>query len=138
MMILDVCRRLKNRPDFKEDEEVFKNTRSDSMEDNDEQGKGVVKFFEVSTDEENNSDGKFNDAGGIVYGRGEGTWAIVGLKHESYLLLARRLEDSWYLFDDFKLSKEPLCRPNLEAQLQFHVDRQDTGSQVKTWDPGIT
>ena len=60
--------------------------------------KGVVKFFEVGTDEENNSDGELNDIGRIVYGMGDGTWTDVGLKHGSYLLLARRLEDGWYLF----------------------------------------
>ena len=131
-----------NKTDFEVDEELFENTRSVPKEGNDEQGKeekGVVKISEVGTDEENNFDSVWNDVGGIAYGKGDDTWADVGLKHESYLLLDRILEDGWYLLDELGLSKEPLCRPNLEVQLQLqlHVDRQDTGSQVKTWDPGI-
>ncbi|GJT31488.1 hypothetical protein Tco_0911763 [Tanacetum coccineum] len=57
-----------------------------TKEDKDEQGKkekGVVKFFEVGTDEENNSDIVFNDVGGIVYGKGNDTMADAGLKHGS-------------------------------------------------------
>ncbi|GKF68949.1 hypothetical protein Tco_0198628, partial [Tanacetum coccineum] len=63
--------------------------RSVPKEDKDEQGKeekGVVKFFEVGTDEENNSDIVFSDVGRIVYGKGNDTWADVGLKHGSYFL----------------------------------------------------
>ncbi|GJW93553.1 hypothetical protein Tco_0173225 [Tanacetum coccineum] len=126
--------------DFEEDEKEFENTRSVAKEDKDEQGKeekGVVKFFEVGTDEENNSDIVFNDVGGIVYGKGNDTWADAGLKHGSYFLLDRIPEDGWYFHDESRLSKEPLCRSNLEVHLQFHVDRLETGSQVKTWDPGI-
>ena len=122
------------------DEEAFENTGSVPKEDNDGQGKeekGVVKISEVGTDEEHNFDSVLNDVGGIVYGKGDDTWADVGLKHGSNLLLDRILEVGWYLLDELGLSKEPLCRPNLEVQLQFHVDRQDAGSQVKTWDPGI-
>ncbi|GJS25571.1 hypothetical protein Tco_0454203 [Tanacetum coccineum] len=125
---------------FEEDEKEFENTRSVAKEDKDEQGKeekGVVKFFEVGTDEENNSDIVFNDVGGIVYGKGNDTWADAGLKHGSYFLLDRIPEDGWYFHDESRLSKEPLCRSNLEVHLQFHVDRLETGSQVKTWDPGI-
>ena len=129
-----------NKTDFEVDEELFENTRSVPKEGNDEQGKeekGVVKISEVGTDEENNFDSVWNDVGGIAYGKDDDTWADVGLKHESYLLLDRILQDGWYLLDELGLSKELLCRPNLEVQLQLHVDRQDTGSQVKTWDPGI-
>nr|GEV92971.1 hypothetical protein [Tanacetum cinerariifolium] len=108
----------------------FKNTRSVAKEDKDEQGKEekeVVKFSEVSTDEENNSDIVFNDVGGIVYGKGNDTWADAGLKHGSYLP-----KDGWYFHDELGLSKEPLCRSNLVVHLQFHVDQLKTGSQVKT------
>ncbi|GJT53907.1 hypothetical protein Tco_0988961 [Tanacetum coccineum] len=134
------CLSPNNMTDFEEDEKEFENTRSVAKEDKDEQGKeekGVVKFFEVGTDEENNSDIVFNDVGGIVYGKGNDTWADAGLKHGSYFLLDRIPEDGWYFHDESRLSKEPLCRSNLEVHLQFHVDRLETGSQVKTWDPGI-
>ncbi|GJW61438.1 hypothetical protein Tco_0110773 [Tanacetum coccineum] len=70
--------------------------------------------FEVGTDEENNSDIVFNDVGGIVYGKGNDTWADAGLKHGSYFLLDRIPEDGWYFCDKLRLSKEPLCRSNLE------------------------
>ncbi|GJV55101.1 hypothetical protein Tco_1456106, partial [Tanacetum coccineum] len=60
-----------------------------------------------------------------------------GLKHGSYFLFDRIPEDGWYFHDESRLSKKPLCRSNLEVHLQFHVDRLETGSQVKTWDPGI-
>ncbi|GJZ24994.1 hypothetical protein Tco_0562453 [Tanacetum coccineum] len=93
--------------------------------------KGVfVNSFEVGTDEENNNSD-------IVL-NGNDTWADAGLNHGSYLLLNRIVEDGWYFLDESGLSKEPLCRSNLEVHLQFHVDRLETGSQVKTWDPGIT
>ncbi|GJZ02987.1 hypothetical protein Tco_0520948 [Tanacetum coccineum] len=52
-------------------------------------------------------------------------------------LLDRIPEDGWYFHDESGLSKEPFCRSNLEVHLQFHVDRLETSSQVKTWDPGI-
>ncbi|GKD96491.1 hypothetical protein Tco_1380388 [Tanacetum coccineum] len=118
------CLSPNNMTDFEEDEKEFENT-------------SVVKFFEVGTDEENNSDIVFSDVGGIVYGKGNDTWADVGLKHGSYFPLDRIPEDGWYFHDESRLSKEPLCRSNLEVHLQFHVDRLETGSQVKTWDPGI-
>nr|GEW34797.1 hypothetical protein [Tanacetum cinerariifolium] len=63
--------------------------------------------------------------------------ADAGLKHGSYLLLDRIPKDGWYFFDESGLSKEPLCRSNLEVHVQFHVDQLKTRSQVKTWDPGI-
>ncbi|GKB73616.1 hypothetical protein Tco_0935028 [Tanacetum coccineum] len=50
---------------------------------------------------------------------------------------ALRIENGWYLFDELGLSKEPHYKSNLDVHLQFHVDRQEIGSQVKTWDPGI-
>ncbi|GJU86686.1 hypothetical protein Tco_1294232 [Tanacetum coccineum] len=134
------CLSPNNMTDFKEDEKEFENTRSVAREDKDEQGKeekGVVNFFEVGTDEENNSDIMFSDVGGIVYGKGNDTWVDAGLKHGSYFLLDRIREDGWYFHDESRLSKEPLCRSNLEVHLQFHVDRLETGSQVKTWDPRI-
>ncbi|GJU53555.1 retrovirus-related pol polyprotein LINE-1 [Tanacetum coccineum] len=115
------CLSPNNMTDFEEDEKEFENTRS------------VVKFFDVGTDEENNKDIVFNDVGGIVYD----TWADARLKHGSYFLLDRITEDGWYFHDESRLSKEPLCRSNLEVHLQFHVDRLETRSQVKTWDPGI-
>ncbi|GKB26656.1 hypothetical protein Tco_0866057 [Tanacetum coccineum] len=108
-------------------------TQSSVKEDKDEQGKeekGVVNSFEVGTDEENNNSD-------IVL-NGNDTWADAGLNHGSNLLLNRIVEDGWYFLDESGLSKEPLCRSNLEVHLQFHVDRLETGSQVKTWDPGIT
>ncbi|GJT81452.1 hypothetical protein Tco_1055794 [Tanacetum coccineum] len=118
------------RTDSEEDEKVFENTRSVTKKDKDEQGKEekwVVKFFEVGTDEQNNKSGNvLNDFGGIVYGKGNDTWADVGLKHGSYLLLDRILEDGWYFLDESRLSKEPLCRSNLKVHLQFHVDRLET------------
>ncbi|GJV90681.1 hypothetical protein Tco_1538494 [Tanacetum coccineum] len=40
------------------------------------------------------------------------------------------------LFDN-GISKEPHCKSNLDVHLQFHVDQQDIGSQVKTWVHGI-
>ncbi|GKE27728.1 hypothetical protein Tco_1443112, partial [Tanacetum coccineum] len=46
-------------------------------------------------------------------------------------------EDGLYFTDESGLNKKPLCRSNLNVHLQFHVDRLETGSQVKTWDPGI-
>ncbi|GKB98568.1 hypothetical protein Tco_0984705 [Tanacetum coccineum] len=100
----------------------------------DEQGKeekGVVNYFEVGTDEQDNSRSVLNDVGGIVYGKGNDTWADAGLKHGSYLLLDVILEDGWYFLES-GLSKEPLCRSNLNVYLQFHVDQLETGSQVKT------
>ncbi|GJT59703.1 DNA polymerase zeta catalytic subunit-like protein [Tanacetum coccineum] len=90
------CLSPNNMTDFEEDEKEFENTRSVAKEDKDEQGKeekGVVKFFEVGTDEENNSDIVFNDVGGIVYGKGNDTWVDAGLKHGSYFLLDRIPED---------------------------------------------
>ncbi|GJY13673.1 serine/arginine-rich splicing factor SC35-like protein [Tanacetum coccineum] len=72
-------------------------TKISTKEDKDEQGKeekGVVNYFEVGTDEQDNSCSVLNDVGGIVYGKG--------------------------------LSKEPLCRSNLNVYLQFHVDRLET------------
>ncbi|GJR03964.1 hypothetical protein Tco_0526948 [Tanacetum coccineum] len=69
--------------------------------------------------------------------RGNDTWADAGLKHGSYFLLDRIPEDGWFFHDESRFSKKPLCRSNLEVHLQFHVDRLETGSQVKTWDPGI-
>ncbi|GJY80989.1 putative fruit bromelain [Tanacetum coccineum] len=134
------CLSPNNMTDFEEDEKVFENTRSVTKEDKDEQGKeekGVVNYFEVGTDEQDNSRSVLNDVGGIVYGKGNDTWADAGLKHGSYLLLDVILEDGWYFLDESGLSKEPLCRSNLNVHLQFHVDRLETGSQVKTWDPGI-
>ncbi|GJW47026.1 putative mitochondrial protein, partial [Tanacetum coccineum] len=134
------CLSPNNMTDFEEDEKEFENTILVAKEDKDEQGKeekGVVKFFEVGTDEENNSDIVFNDVGRIVYGKGNDTWADAGLKHGSYFLFDRIPEDGWYFHDESRLSKKPLCRSNLEVHLQFHVDRLETGSQVKTWDPGI-
>ncbi|GKD59579.1 hypothetical protein Tco_1297088 [Tanacetum coccineum] len=128
------------RTDSKEDEKVFENTRSVTKEDKDEQGKeekGVVNYFEVGTDEQDNSRSVLNDVGGIVYGKGNDTWDDAGLKHGSYLLLDVILEDGWYFLDESGLNKKPLCRSNLNVHLQFHVDRLETGSQVKTWDPGI-
>ncbi|GJX87390.1 hypothetical protein Tco_0339404 [Tanacetum coccineum] len=83
------CLSPNNMTDFEEDEKEFENTRSVAKEDKDEQGKKekrVVKFFEVGTDEQNNSDILFNDVGGIVYGKGNDTWADAGLKHGSYFL----------------------------------------------------
>ncbi|GKF85953.1 hypothetical protein Tco_0253780, partial [Tanacetum coccineum] len=80
--------------------------RSVAKEDKDEQGKeekGVVKFFEVGTDEENNSDIVFNDVGEIVYGKGNDTWADA-------VLFDRIPEDGWYFHDESRLSKKPLCR----------------------------
>nr|GEW14724.1 hypothetical protein [Tanacetum cinerariifolium] len=123
---------------FEEDEKEFENAKLVSKEDKDEQGKeekGVVKFFEVGTDEENNSDIVFNNVGRIVYGQGSDTWADAGLKHGSYLLLDRIPENGWYFHDESGLSKEPLYISNLEVHLQFRVDRLETGSRVKTWDP---
>ncbi|GKD06338.1 hypothetical protein Tco_1181312, partial [Tanacetum coccineum] len=111
-----------------------------AKEDNDEQEKeekGVVNYFEVGTDEQDNSRSVLNDVGRIVYGKGNDTWADAGLKHGSYFLLDRIPKDGWYFHDESGLSKEPLCKSNLEVHLQFHVDRLETGSQVKTWDPGI-
>ncbi|GJX88240.1 hypothetical protein Tco_0340254 [Tanacetum coccineum] len=75
------CLSPNNMTDFEEDEKEFENTRSVAKENKDEQEKeekGVVKFFEVGTDEENNSDILFNDVGGIVYGKGNDTWADAG------------------------------------------------------------
>ncbi|GJY94645.1 hypothetical protein Tco_0511006 [Tanacetum coccineum] len=114
--------------------------RSVYKEDKDEQRKeekGVVNYFEVGTDEQDNSRSVLNDVGGIVYGKGNDTWDDAGLKHGSYLLLDVILEDGWYFLDESGLNKKPLCRSNLNVHLQFHVDRLETGSQVKTWDPGI-
>ncbi|GJU20782.1 retrovirus-related pol polyprotein from transposon TNT 1-94 [Tanacetum coccineum] len=91
------CLSPNNMTDFKEDEKEFENTRSVAKEDKDEQGKeekGVVKFFEVGTDEENNSDIVFNDVR-----KGNDTWADARLKHGSYLLLDRILEDGWYFLN---------------------------------------
>ncbi|GJX42998.1 hypothetical protein Tco_0259674 [Tanacetum coccineum] len=127
------CLSPNNMTDFEEDEKVFENTRSVTKEDNDEQGKeekGVVNYFEVGTDEQDNSRSVLNDVGGIVYGKGNDTWADAGLKHGSYLLLDVILEDGWYFLDESGLSKEPLCRSNLNVHLQFHVDRLETGSQM--------
>ncbi|GJR42585.1 hypothetical protein Tco_1310688 [Tanacetum coccineum] len=39
--------------------------------------------------------------------------------------------------DEQGISKEPHCKSNLDVHLQFHVDQQDIGSQVKTWVHGI-
>nr|GEV91774.1 hypothetical protein [Tanacetum cinerariifolium] len=101
-----------------EDEKVFENTRSITKEDKNEQGKeekGVVKFFEVGTDEQNNnSSSVLNDVDRIVYGKGNDTWADAGLKHGSYLLFDMILEDGWYFLDESRLSKEPLCRSHLK------------------------
>ncbi|GKA43530.1 hypothetical protein Tco_0736254 [Tanacetum coccineum] len=127
-----ICLSPNNMTYFEEDEKEFENTRS-VKEDKDEQGKeekGVVNSFEVGTDEENNN---FD----IVLNSND-TWADAGLNHGSYLLLNRIVEDGWYFLVESGLSKEPLCRSNLEVHLQFHVDRLEIGSQVKTWDPGIT
>nr|GEU77647.1 hypothetical protein [Tanacetum cinerariifolium] len=78
------CLSPNNMTDFKEDEKVFENTRSVSKEVNDEQGKeekGVARFLEVCTDEQNNNSGSvLNDVGGIMYGKGD-TWADVELKN---------------------------------------------------------
>ncbi|GKA14229.1 hypothetical protein Tco_0693875 [Tanacetum coccineum] len=105
------CLSPNNMTDFEEDEKEFENTRSVPKEDKDEQGKeekGVVKFFEVGTDEENNLDIVLNDVGGIVYGKGNDTMADARLKHGSYFLLDRISEDGWYFHDESRLSKEPL------------------------------
>ncbi|GKC30445.1 hypothetical protein Tco_1037739 [Tanacetum coccineum] len=134
------CLSPNNMTDFGEDEKVFENTRSVTKEDKDEQGKEekwVINYFKVGTDEQDNSGSVLNNVGGIVYGKGNDTWADAGLKHGSYLLLDVILEDGWYFLDESGLRKESLCRSNLKVHLQFHVDRPETGSQVKTWDPGI-
>ncbi|GKA71559.1 hypothetical protein Tco_0777698, partial [Tanacetum coccineum] len=106
-----ICLSPNNMTDFEEDEKEFENTRLVTKEDKDEQGKeekGIVTSFEVGTDEENNNSGfVLNTVGGIVYGKGNDTWADVGLKHGSYLLLNRIVEDGWYFLDESGLSKEP-------------------------------
>ncbi|GJV25834.1 hypothetical protein Tco_1378529 [Tanacetum coccineum] len=91
---------------------VFENTTSDLKKDKDEQ--------------DNNPNVVFNDVGGAGYSKADGTWVP-----------ARRIEDGWYLFDELGISKEPHCKSNLDVHLQFHVDQQDIGSQVKTWVHGI-
>nr|GEY57718.1 hypothetical protein [Tanacetum cinerariifolium] len=119
--------------DFEEDEKEFKNTRSVTKEDKDERGKekkGVVNSFEVGTNEENNnSDIVLNSVGGIMYGKDNDTWVDGRLKHGSYLLLNRIVKYGWYFLDESGLSKEPLCRSNLEAHFQFHVDLLETRNQ---------
>ncbi|GKC80122.1 hypothetical protein Tco_1130896 [Tanacetum coccineum] len=62
----------------------------------------------------------------LIVEKADGTWVP-----------ARRNEDGWFFFDELGLSKESHCKSNLDVHLQFHVDPQDIGSQVKTWDPGI-
>lgn len=122
--------------DFEEDENnlkiknhLLRNTRMSK----ENKRKGLQTFLKVGIVEENNSSSiVLNVVGGIVYGKGNDTWADVGLKHGSYLLLDRIMEDGWYFLDESRLSKEPLCRSNFEVHLQFHVDRLETGSQVKT------
>ncbi|GJV73122.1 hypothetical protein Tco_1493117 [Tanacetum coccineum] len=94
------------------EEVAFENTTSYLIKDKDEQ--------------DNNLNGVFNDGGEIGYNKADGTWVH-----------ALRIEDGWYLFDGLGLSKEPHSKSNLDVNLQFHVDRQDIGSQVKTWDPEI-
>ncbi|GJS09131.1 hypothetical protein Tco_0365927 [Tanacetum coccineum] len=115
------CLPSNKRTDSEEDEKVFENPRSVTKEDKNKQGKeekGVVKFFEIGTDEQNNnSSSVLNDVGGIVYGKGNDTWADAGLKHGSYLLLDRILKDGWYFLDEPGLSKESLCRSNLKVHL---------------------
>ncbi|GKD34781.1 hypothetical protein Tco_1250290 [Tanacetum coccineum] len=104
------CLSPNNMTDFEEDEKEFENTRSVAKEDKDEQGKELLNFLKLGND----------------------TWADAGLKHGSYFLLDRISKYGWYFHDESGLSKEPLCKSNLEVHLQFHVDRLETGSQVKT------
>ncbi|GJR61324.1 hypothetical protein Tco_0998443 [Tanacetum coccineum] len=107
---------------------VFENTTSDLKKD--EQGKKkkkeVIIFSEVGANKDNNPNGMFNDGGEVGYNKANGTWVP-----------ALRIKDGWYLFDGPGLSKESHSKSNLDVHLQFHLDRQDIGSQVKTWDPGI-
>ncbi|GKB96032.1 hypothetical protein Tco_0982169 [Tanacetum coccineum] len=53
------------------------------------------------------------------------------------VLQNKTTHDGWYFLNESGLSKESLCRSDLKVHLLFHVDRLETGSQVKTWDPGI-
>ncbi|GKA02964.1 hypothetical protein Tco_0675745 [Tanacetum coccineum] len=113
--------------DLTVEEVVFENTTLDLKKD--EQGKKkkkwVIIFSEVGANKDNNPNGMFNDGGEVGY-KADGTWVP-----------ALRIENGWYLFDELGLSKEPHYKSNLDVHLQFHVDRQEIGSQVKTWDPGI-
>ncbi|GKD58099.1 hypothetical protein Tco_1295608 [Tanacetum coccineum] len=114
--------------DLTVEEVVFENTTSDLKKDKDEQGKKkkkrVITFSEVGANKDNNPNGVFNDGGEVGYNKADGTWVPDLI-----------IEDGWYLFDG--LSKEQHSKSNLDVHLQFHVYRQDIGSQVKTWDPGI-
>ncbi|GKD68681.1 hypothetical protein Tco_1322771, partial [Tanacetum coccineum] len=89
----------------------------------------------------------FNDVGGIVYGKGNDTWAGAGLKHGSYFLLDRIPEDGWYFHDESRLSKVPLCRSNLESndpqprstmvrapdlELEFNQYQENTNARLTT------
>ncbi|GKA59643.1 hypothetical protein Tco_0758956 [Tanacetum coccineum] len=116
--------------DLSAEKVVFKNTTIDLKKDKDEQGKkkkkGVITFFEVGVNKENNPNCVFNDVGGVRYNKADGAWVP-----------ARRPEDGWHLFEELGLSKESHYISNLDVHLQFHVDPHDIGSQVKTWDPRI-
>ncbi|GKA72683.1 hypothetical protein Tco_0778899 [Tanacetum coccineum] len=116
--------------DLSAEKVVFKNTTIDLKKDKDEQGKkkkkGVITFFEVGVNKENNPNCMFNDVGGVRYNKADGAWVP-----------ARRPEDGWHLFEELGLSKESHYISNLDVHLQFHVDPHDIGSQVKTWDPRI-
>ncbi|GJZ96257.1 hypothetical protein Tco_0668591 [Tanacetum coccineum] len=102
---------------------VFENTTSDLKKD--EQGKKkkkkVIIFSEVGANKDNNPNGMFNDGGKVGYNNADDTWVPT-----------LRIKDGWYLFDGQGLSKESHSKSNLDVHLQFHLDRQDIGSQVKT------
>ncbi|GJR51951.1 hypothetical protein Tco_1402472 [Tanacetum coccineum] len=126
------CLSPNNMTDFEEDEKDFKNTRS-AKEDKDEQGKeekGVVKFFEVGTDEENNSNIVFNDVGGIVYGkaRKESLWNkwvnIVKLKGRSVWDIDIDKNDSW--FWNNLMSLRDKVRPHF-------IHRIGNGQEITIW-----
>ncbi|GJT99987.1 hypothetical protein Tco_1110326 [Tanacetum coccineum] len=74
------------------EEVVFDNTTSDLKKDKDEQGKikkkGVITFFEVGANKDNNPNGVFNDGGEVGYNKADGTWVPT-----------LRIEDGWYLFN---------------------------------------
>ncbi|GJS44977.1 hypothetical protein Tco_0595098 [Tanacetum coccineum] len=95
----------------------------------DEESKNVEdqQVFEAEDDTNNDDFGCLlppHKGAEIIVEEADGTWVP-----------ARRNEDGWFFFDELGLSKESHCKSNLDVLLQFHVDRQDIGSQVKTWDP---
>ncbi|GJV27582.1 hypothetical protein Tco_1384030 [Tanacetum coccineum] len=120
--------------DLTVEEVELKNIKSDLKEDEDEQGKkknkGVITFFEIGANKDNNPNGVFNDVGGVGYSKADGTWVP-----------ARRIKDGWHLFDELgsKLYFEYSIKNVHQLSDDKHADykKHKRGIRRGVWDPGI-